>query len=100
MRVKLFEEGNIVVGGPKEETVIHVALLSGQGEFSFERLECRRLRHRIGHIEIGGHPTSCCCTALRIDIGLLRQTRLTKVDMIVDDAWQYETSRSINDFIG
>ena len=100
MRVKLFKEGNIVVGGPKEETVIHVAFLSGQSEFSFECLERRRLRHRIGHIEIGGHPTSRCCTALRIDIGLLRQTRLTKVDMIVDDAWQYETSRSINDFIG
>ena len=79
MWIELGEETGIVVGGTKEETVVHVALLGCEGELLFLSLQCRSLWHRIGHIEIGGDTSSGGGTALCVDIRLLSQTWLTEV---------------------
>ena len=99
MGIKLGEEIGIVVGGAKEETVVHVALLGCKGELLFQSLQCRSLRHRIGHIEIGGDTSSGSGTALGIDVRLLRQTWLTEMYVVVDDAWEHKTTRSVDDLV-
>ena len=97
MGIELGKEIGIVVGGTKEETVVHVALLGCEGELLFQSLQCRSLWHRIGHIEIGGDTSSGGGTALCVDIRLLRQTWLTEVYVVVDDAWEHKTARSVDD---
>ena len=99
VRIEFFKKRDIVVGSAKEETVIHVTLLCSQRELLFQGHKRSGLGHRVRHIEIGSHTTGRSRTTLGIDVGLLRQSRLTEMHMIVDDAWQYKTSRSINDFI-
>ena len=99
MGIELGEEVRIIIGGTKEERIVHVALLAGECLFLFQSLDGRSLRHGIGHIEIRGHATCRCRPTLSIDISLFRQTRLTEVHMIIDDARQNETSRGIDHFI-
>ena len=99
MWIQLLKERNIIVGSTKEKTIVDVTLLSRQCEFFLQCLKRSCLRHRIRHIKISGHTTSRCRTALGIDVGLLCQSWLTEVDMIIDDTRQYETSRSINELI-
>ena len=86
MGIELGEEFRILIGGTKEEGIVHMALLARQCLFLFPGLDGSGLRHRIGHIEIGGHTTCRCRPTLCIDISLLRQARLTKVHMVIDDA--------------
>ena len=95
--VELVEQCHIIIRSPKEETVVHMTLLSSQSELLLKRLQRRRLRNGIRHIEIGGHTASGRSPALTLDVSLLRQTRLTEMHMIVDDTWEYKTSRSIYD---
>ena len=89
------KEVAVVVGGAEEEAVVYMALHSRQAELLLQGFQRRRLRHTVGHVEIGGDTAGSSSTALAVDIGLLRQTRLTEVDMVVDDAWQHETSRCV-----
>jgi hypothetical protein len=99
MWIELGEETGIVVGGTKEETVVHVALLSCEGEFFFQSLQRRSLRHGVGHIEIGGDASNGSGTALCVDVRLLRQTWLTEMYVVVDDAWEHKTTRSVDDLV-
>ena len=99
MFVESVETSHIVVGCPKEETIVHVAFLCCQREFLIKCFEGGGLRHGIGHIEETGHTPSRSGTTLTVDICLLRQSRLTEMYMIVDDTWEYKTSRSIDDLV-
>ena len=99
MGIELSEEVGIGVGGAKEETVVDMALLGSQSEFLFQGLEGCGLGDGVGHVEIGGDTTCSCSTTLCVDISLLRQAWLTKVDMGVDDTGENKATRSIDDFI-
>ena len=99
MRVELWEECHVIICSPKEEAVVHMTLPCCEGELLFECLECRGLGNGVGHVEIGGHAPSCSCTALTVDVGFLRQARLTEMHMVVDDTRQHKTARSIDDLI-
>ena len=99
MRVQLAEEVVIVVGGAKEEAVVHMTLLRRQAELLFQSLQGRCLRHAVGHVEVGGDTAGGSGTALAVDVGLVGQSRLTEMDVVVDDARQDEASRSVYRFI-
>ena len=97
--VKASEEVAIVVGGTEEEAIVHMTLLCRQAELLFQSLQGRCLRHAVGHIKIGGDTSGGSGTALAVDVSLVGQTRLTEVDVVVDNARQYEASRSVYRFI-
>ena len=99
MGIEQREKIRVIVRGTEEETVVHVALPCGKGEFLFEGLQRRGLRHRIGHIEIGGHSSGSRRTALSVDIRLLRQSWLTEMHVVVDNAWEHKTARGVDDFV-
>ena len=87
MRIQLGEQFHIIVSSTKEESVVHVALLGRQSVFLFQSLQRCGLGHGVGHIEIGGHPSCSGSLTLAVDVSFLRQTWLTEMYMIVDDAW-------------
>ena len=91
MRIETVEEGDIVVRGTEEEGIVHMALRGSQAELIVECLKRGGLRHRVGHIEVRGHATGSSRLALGVDVGLFSESWLTKMHMIVNDAWQYVT---------
>ena len=70
MRVELTEKGYIVIGGTKEEAVVHMTLLCCQCKLLFKRFDGCGLWHRVRHVEIGGDATCCRCPTLAVDISL------------------------------
>ena len=99
MLVELAKETCIVIGSSKEETVVYVAFLCRYAELLVESLQGCGLRHRIGHIKKAGNTTCCSRTTFTLDVGFLRQPWLTEMHVVINDAWQYKTSRSIDDLI-
>ena len=99
LAVELGESVNIVVCGPKEEAIVHMAALPSPFEFVVKRLERGCLRNGVRHIEKAGHTSECSSTALAFYISLFGQSRLTEMHMRVDDSRQNETPRSIDSFI-
>ena len=96
MLVKFLKKGSIIVGGAKEEGVVHMAFGSCQPLFLIKGLQGGRLRHRVGHVEIAGHTASSRSPALRVYICLSREARLAKMYMVVNDAWQHKATSGIN----
>ena len=86
MSIQLREQFHIIVGSTKEKCVVHMTLLGCQREFLFQSLQGSRLWHRVRHIEIGGDATCSSRTTLTLDVGLSRQSWLTEMHMIIDDA--------------
>ena len=84
--IQLGKAVGIIVCGAIEERIVHMALLRGQLKLLFKGFQCGGLRHTIGHVKITGHATCCCRTALTVDIGLLRQSGLTEMHVVVDNA--------------
>ena len=87
----------IIVGGPIEERVVYVALLTGQSKLLFQSLQRSRLWIAVGHIKKRSNTTGSSSPTFCIDISLLRQSRLTKMHMVVNDTWQDITTRGIDD---
>ena len=99
MGIESWEQSGIIVCGAKEETVVHVTLLSSACELLFQSLQRGGLRHRVGHVEESRHAPGSSGPALCVDIGLLRQARFAEMHMVVDDTWQHETARSVDDLV-
>ena len=93
---QLREEVGIIVGGTEEERVVDMALLGGQPELLLQRLKRRRLRHAVGHVEIAGDAAGSGSTALGVNVGFFRQSGLTEMHVVIDDAGQNEASRGID----
>ena len=99
MRVELLKIIYIIIGSTKEETVVHMTLLSAQLPLCLPGLQSGSLRHRVRHLKITGHTTKGSCTAFALDVSLLRKSRLTEVNMIINHTRQNKTPRGIDDFI-
>ena len=99
MRIELLKIIYIIIGSTKEETVVHMTLLSAQLPLCLPSLQSGSLRHRVRHLEIAGHTTKGSCTAFALDVSLLRKSRLTEVNMIINHTRQNKTPRGIDDFI-
>ena len=97
--IELFKQRRIPVCCPEEETVVDVTFTCGYTELLFESLNGCCLRHGIGHIEETGHTSCRSRTTFTLDIGLLCQSWLTEMHMVVNNAGQHKTSRSIDDLI-
>ena len=61
--------------------------------------QCSGLWFAIRHIEIASHATCSSCSALTLYIRLFCKSWLTEVYMVINDSWQYITTRGIDDFI-
>ena len=85
----------IIIRSAIEEGVVDMTLLTSQRLLLFQRLQRGSLRIAVRHIEVAGNATGSCRTALRIDVCLFRQARLTEVYVVVDDTWQYVATRGI-----
>ena len=99
MRIELLKIIYIVIGSTKEETVVHMTLLCAQLPLCLPGLQSGSLRHRVRHLKITGHTTKGSCTAFALDVSLLRKSRLTEVNMIINHTRQNKTPRGIDDFI-
>lgn len=80
----------VVVRGTKIEPIIHVALPFGQGIALLQKLESRRLRHNIRHIEHSRHTPSGSGPRLALHRGFVREARFSHVNMTVNDARKQE----------
>ena len=98
-RIQLRKQLHIIIRRTKVEAVVHMALLSSQLIFILKGFDCRSLRNGIRHIKISRDTTCRSRTTLAVDIGLLRQTWLTEMHMVVDHTRQNKTPRSIYDLI-
>ena len=94
--VEPLKELYIGSGGPREETVVDQTAALGQPEFIFKGLYRGGLRHGVGHVKVGGHSPTRCRTALAGNIGLVCESRLTKMHMLIDDTRHYKTPRGIH----
>ena len=99
MLIELLKIIYIIIGSTKEETVVHMTLLSAQLPLCLPSLQSGSLRHRVRHLEIAGYTTKGSCTAFALDVSLLRKSRLTEVNMIINHTRQNKTPRGIDDFI-
>ena len=99
MRIELFKIIYIVIGSTKEETVVHMTLLSAQLPLCLPGLQSGSLRYRVRHLKITGHTTKGSSAAFALDVSLLRKSRLTEVNMIINHTRQNKTPRGIDDFI-
>ena len=87
MRVYRRNYIDVVVGGTDEEAVVDVRLACCVGILVVECLERCGLRIGVGHIEIGRDTAKCSCTAFRFDVGLLCQSGVAEVHMVVNHTW-------------
>ena len=99
MRVEQGEQTAVGICRAKEEAVVYVARPPRTFPLVVQRLRRRRLRKRIRHLEVGGHPAVCGSPALALDVCFLRQSRLTEVYMVVDHAGQDKTPRGIDGLV-
>ena len=93
--VEPVEEGHIGICGTEEERMVDVTFARGQGKLVVKRLQCRGLRHGVRHVENGGHATCRRRPALAFHVGLVCKAGLTEMHMVVDDARQNVTARSV-----
>ena len=99
MGIELGEEVGIVVGSTKEEAIVDVTLSGCKRKFLLQSLKGRGLGDGVGHVEIGGDTSCSSSTTLCIDIGLVSETWFTEMDVVIDDARENKTTRSVDDFI-
>ena len=99
MLIELLKIIYIIIGSTKEETVVHMTLLSAQLPLCLPSLQSGSLRYRVRHLEIAGHTTKGSSAAFALDVSLLRKSRLTEVNMIINHTRQNKTPRGIDDFI-
>ena len=99
MRIELLKIIYIIIGSTKEETVVHMTLLSAQLPLCLPGLQSGSLRYRVRHLKITGHTTKGSSAAFALDVSLLRKSRLTEVNMIINHTRQNKTPRGIDDFI-
>ena len=95
VRVELAEEAGIVVGGTKEEGVVHMTAMGCPLELVFQGFQGGGLRHGIGHLEIRCHTTSSGSTALTLNVGLLRHPWLAEMHVGINDTWENIAARGI-----
>ena len=89
----------IVVRGTVEERVVHMTLLCSQRKFLLQSRQRSGLRLGIRHIKEGRNASCRCCLTLCIDVGLLGQSRLTEMYVVIDNARQHIAARSVDDLI-
>ena len=87
---------SISIRGAEEEAVVYMTASLCQQELLVECFQRGGLRNGIGHIEIRGDAPEGCRPTLALDIGLLRESWLTEMYMVVDDARKNKTPRGIN----
>ena len=87
MGIECWNEVGILIGRTEDEGIVNVAMLHPQLVFSLQSFQRSGLRNRVRHIEKRRDTTVSRSSALIVNIGFFRQSRLTKVHMLVDDAW-------------
>ena len=97
---RLCQFGNIVAGGTDIETVIHQALLGGQRQLCIEPRLIDGGRHRVGHLEKRGHAPLGASSRGASQVFFMRESRLAKVNLIIDHARQEMQAGGIDRFIG
>ena len=58
-----------------------------------------RLRHSVRHIKKRCYPSHCRCARLALYVCLGSEAWLSKMYVLINDSWQYKTTRSIDYFI-
>ena len=97
--VESFDVLDVVVRGTKIEAIIHVAAPFSKGIAFLQELERGSLGNDIRHVEHSRHATSGSSPRLALHRGLMRKTRVTHMDMLIDDARQQETVGTIDQLI-
>ena len=91
---------DIVGRGAKVETVVDEAFLLRIGKLGLKGLDAGGLRTAVGHIHYRGDTSPCCCTALAGHVGLVGETRVAEVYVVVDTSRQQVLSRSVYCVVG
>ena len=96
MRVDLLQRVDVVVGGAYEEGIVDMTLPGSQLSLCLKGLERGGLWLGVGHVEERCHATIGGSTALTLHVGLGGESRLTKMDMTVDDTRKHITAVGID----
>ena len=97
--VQAGEEGVVVIGGAEVARVVHYALLCQQRLFLLQCFEGHGGRVGVGHVHDGGHSARGCGAALAEDVGLVRQSGVAEVHMVVDDAGQQAAAGGVDGLV-
>ena len=93
--VQPVEAIGVAVCRAEEESVVDMAFLLASRHLVFPVVYGRRGRLGVWHVEERGDAAPCSRSRLAVNVGLVRESRLAEVDVLVDDAWHNETPRSI-----
>ena len=89
-RVKMLNLFDVVACSPKIKAVVNMASRLGKSITFLQELKRSRLRHDVWHIENRCHTASASSPRLALHRSLMRQTRLSHVNVTVNDARQQE----------
>ena len=90
---------DVVACSPKIKAVVNMASRLGKSITFLQELKRSRLRHDVWHIENRCHTASGSSPRLALHRSLMRKTRVTHVDMLIDDSWQQKTVGTIDQLI-
>ena len=94
--VELMQQIYIVVRCPEVKRIIHDALVGCVGKFIVECLQRSRLRIAVRHIHERGYSSRCGSRRFAQHISFVRQSRITKMYMIIYNSRNKVTSMSID----
>ena len=84
--IKAVNDTDVVTGGSKIEGVVDQTFFCCCPEFVFQGLHGHCLRHAVWHVKHGCHTTGSGGPAFGGHIGLMCQTGITEMHMVVNDA--------------
>ena len=97
--IQFFKQANIVIGSSKEEAVIDMTFPGTQLKLIFQCFQGRCLRNRVRHFEIRSYTSVSSRPAFAFYISLAGQSRLSEVDVVIDDTRQNKTPRGLDNLV-
>src|SRR5690606_21200688 len=82
------------------EAVIHQALLFGHAQLLLDSLLRGGRGTRVRHFKEGRDTPFRTCSSGMGEVFLVRKTRLAKMHLVVDDAWEQIKAFGVNVFVG
>ena len=91
---------HIVGCGTDEKAVVDATLARCDFPLCFQVFGRCGLRHGVGHVEHRGNTAGSRRPTFAFHVGLVSESRLTEVNVFIDDPGQQEASRSIHNDVG
>jgi hypothetical protein len=95
-----FQFRHVVRRGADVKAVVDQALARGQSELFVQPLYRGRCRHGVGHFQEGRHAPLGAGPRGRVQVFLVRESRLAEVDLVVDHAGDQVQAAGRDNLIG